>query len=38
MKQLKRFAALLLALVLALGLLGCSKEGNREVEPGTQTA
>ena len=32
MKQLKRFLALLLALVLALSLLGCSKKGNEDQE------
>ena len=37
MNKLKRFAALLLALVLALGLLGCSKKENGGNGPGTQT-
>ncbi len=37
MNKLKRFAALFLALVLALGLLGCSKKGNEGNNPGKQT-
>ena len=37
MNKLKRFAALFLALVLALGLLGCSKKGNEGNDPGKQT-
>ena len=38
MNKLKRLTALLLILVLALGLLGCSKKEGGEPAPGTQTS
>lgn len=37
MKLLKRSLALLLALLLALSLLGCSKKGNEDPDPGNKT-